>query len=85
MNFECTNWKTLYSQNEFENKIFECLSELNFHESLKQKENNQLDVFLRNNPNINFNRSYGNEFNKSFNSNHEAFVVAMQLETENRN
>ena len=25
MNFECTNWKTLYRQNEYENKILECL------------------------------------------------------------
>ena len=82
MNFECTKWKTLHSQIEYENKILEGLSEFSFHESLKQKENNQLDVFLTSNPRIIINRSCGNEFNKSFNWDHEAFVVALQIETE---
>ena len=82
MNFECTNWKTLYSQNEFENKTPECLSELIFHESLKQKENKQLDVFSTSNPNIIIDQSCGNDFNKSFNSDQEAFGVALQLEKE---
>ena len=43
MNFEFTNWKTLYSQSENEFKILECLSDLNF-ESVKQKENNQFSM-----------------------------------------
>ena len=52
MIFQCTSWKILYWQNEKENKNLECLSDLNTHESLKQTENNQLDVFLTINPNI---------------------------------
>ena len=73
---------TLYSQNDYKNNFLECLSELNFHESLKQKENNQLDVLLTNYINIIVNRSCGNEFIKSSNTDQEAFVVALQQETE---
>ena len=39
-------------------------------------------MFLLNNPNIIINQSCDNEFNKSFNSDHKAFVIALQLETE---
>ena len=42
----------------------------------------QLDVFLTNNPNQVINRNTKNEFNKSFNFDHDAFTVKIEAETD---
>ena len=42
----------------------------------------QLDVFLTNNPNQVINRDTKNEFNKSFNSDHDAFTVKIGPKTD---
>ena len=42
----------------------------------------QLDVFLTNNPNQVINRDTKNEFNKSFNSDHDAFTVKIEAQTD---
>ena len=81
-NHENTCWKTLNSTNDYENKIVGKFSEYNFQEILNHKQMGQLDVFLTNNPNQLINRYTKNEFNKSFNSDHDAFTVKIEAQTE---
>ena len=80
INFEHTCWKTLRSQNKYEIQILEKLSHLNFQQVLNQKTQNQLDVLLTNNPNIVITNTMNNEFNKSFKSDHDAFITTLQIE-----
>ena len=42
----------------------------------------QLDVFLTNNPIQVINRDTKNEFNNSFNSDHDAFTVKIEAQTD---
>ena len=42
----------------------------------------QLDVFLTNNPNRVINRDTKNDFNKSFHSDHDAFTVKIEAQTD---
>ena len=79
---ENTCWKTLISTNDYENKIVEKFSEYNFQEILNHKQMGQLDVFLTNNPNQVINLDTKNEFNKSFNSNHDAFTLKIEAQTD---
>ena len=83
INHEITCWKTLNSANDYENKIVEKFSEYHFQEILNHKQMGQLDVFLTtNNPNQVINRDIKNEFNKSFDSDHDAFTVKIEAQTD---
>ena len=42
----------------------------------------QIDVFLTNSPNQVINRDTKNEFNKSFNSDHDPFTVKIEAQTD---
>ena len=65
-----------------QNKIVEKLCEVNFRETLNQKQGGQLDDFLKNNPVELRNRDTENKFNISFLSLHESFTVKIELRTE---
>ena len=70
------------STNDYENKIAEKISEYNFQEILNHKQMGQLDVFLTNNPSQVINRDTKNDFNKSFKSDHDAFTVKIEAQTD---
>ena len=82
INQENTCWKTLNSTNDYKNKTVGKFSEYNFQEILNHIQFGQLDVFLKNNPNQVINRDTKNEFHKSFNSDHDAFTVKIEAQTD---
>ena len=63
--------------------VLESLGKHHFKEILSQKEKNQLDIFLINNPSNVINRLEVNEFNGSFSSDHKACKIILQLTHEN--
>ena len=83
INFDNTIWQTLISSDEYENSVLESLGKRHFKKILNQKEKNQLEIFLINNPSNVINRSELNEFNRSFSSDHKACKIFLQLTHEN--
>ena len=65
-----------------QNKIVEKLCDVNFRETLNQKQDGQLDDLLTNNPVELRNRDTENKFNNSFLSLHKFFTVKIELRTE---
>ena len=60
---------------EFFSKVF-----LKTNQIKKNSFDIQLDVLLTNNPNIVITKTRNNEFNKSFKSDHDAFITTLQIE-----
>ena len=70
------------SNDSYELKVLNLLSENDFEECLFQNNKKQLDILLTNNPNVLLNYTTQNEFNKSYRSDHLAYTITIHTETE---
>ena len=82
INFDNRIWKTPIFNVDYEKTVLESLGKYHFKEVLSQKQENQLDVFLINNPSNVINRSELNEFSRPIRSCHKACEKILQLTHE---
>ena len=86
INFEQTNWEAMDSINLFyEQPILKQLFENNFKECLSSNNEKQLDVFLTTTPEMVLNCTTANEFSKIYKSDHLAYTLTVQIESEQIN